>query len=132
MAHLRLDGDQRWVTPAVLPATIGRYRIFGLRGVGASAVVYHAFDPKHAKTAHCVVRYAKLGWSGDEVVAVVDRSKAGRDAGDFVGDVGKGIPVVSYNADGARNTAHARQAYIGQDLYTSGFEMGKRIATLVP
>src|SRR4051812_20946669 len=26
------------VTPAVLPATIGRYRIFGLRGVGASAV----------------------------------------------------------------------------------------------
>src|SRR5204863_1383185 len=44
----------------------------------------------------------------------------------------KGIPVVSYNADGARNTPHARQAYIGQDLYTSGFEMGKRIVKLVP
>jgi simple sugar transport system substrate-binding protein len=44
----------------------------------------------------------------------------------------KGIPVVSYNADGARNTPHTRQAYIGQDLYASGFEMGKRIATLVP
>jgi simple sugar transport system substrate-binding protein len=44
----------------------------------------------------------------------------------------KGIPVVSYNADGARNTPHARQAYIGQDLYTSGFEMGKRIVQLVP
>jgi simple sugar transport system substrate-binding protein len=44
----------------------------------------------------------------------------------------KGIPVVSYNADGARNTAHARQAYIGQDLYASGFAMGQRIATLVP
>src|SRR5438552_2432683 len=60
------------------------------------AVLAHdACDPRHAKTAHCVVRYAKLGWSGDEVVAVVDRSKAGRDAGDFVGDVGKGIPVVA-------------------------------------
>ncbi len=44
----------------------------------------------------------------------------------------KGIPVVSYNADGARKTSHARQAYIGQDLYTSGFEMGKRIVKLVP
>jgi simple sugar transport system substrate-binding protein len=44
----------------------------------------------------------------------------------------KGIPVVSYNADGARNTPHARQAYLGQDLYASGFAMGQRIATLVP
>jgi simple sugar transport system substrate-binding protein len=46
--------------------------------------------------------------------------------------LGKGIPVVSYNADGARAGSHARQAYIGQDLYTSGFEMGKRIVQLVP
>jgi simple sugar transport system substrate-binding protein len=46
--------------------------------------------------------------------------------------LGKGIPVVSYNADGARNAAHSRQAYIGQDLYASGFEMGKRIVGLVP
>lgn len=44
----------------------------------------------------------------------------------------KGIPVVSYNADGARTGAKARQAYIGQDLYASGFGMGARIATLVP
>ncbi len=43
-----------------------------------------------------------------------------------------GIPVVSYNADGARNTPHARLAYIGQDLYLSGFAMGQRIAQLVP
>jgi len=46
--------------------------------------------------------------------------------------LGKGIPVVSYNADGARGGSHARQAYIGQDLYVSGFEMGKRIVQLVP
>jgi simple sugar transport system substrate-binding protein len=39
-----------------------------------------------------------------------------------------GIPVVSYNADDPDN---ARLAYIGQDLYLSGQEMGKRIVELV-
>jgi simple sugar transport system substrate-binding protein len=46
--------------------------------------------------------------------------------------LGRGIPCVAYNADGARTGAKARQAYIGQDLYVSGFEMGKRILELVP
>ncbi|MGH2944763.1 MAG: sugar ABC transporter substrate-binding protein [Solirubrobacteraceae bacterium] len=40
-----------------------------------------------------------------------------------------GIPVVSYNADAPGND---RLAYIGQDLFQSGVEMGKRIAQLVP
>jgi simple sugar transport system substrate-binding protein len=40
-----------------------------------------------------------------------------------------GIPVLSYNADAAGN---ARLAYIGQDLFVSGQEMGARIAKLVP
>jgi simple sugar transport system substrate-binding protein len=40
-----------------------------------------------------------------------------------------GIPVVAYNADAATNT---RLAYIGQDLFLSGQEMGKHIASLVP
>ncbi len=40
-----------------------------------------------------------------------------------------GIPVVAYNADEPSN---ARLAYIGQDLFLSGQEMGKRIASLVP
>jgi simple sugar transport system substrate-binding protein len=39
------------------------------------------------------------------------------------------IPVVSYNADEPSNS---RLAYIGQDLFVSGQEMGKRIAELVP
>jgi simple sugar transport system substrate-binding protein len=39
------------------------------------------------------------------------------------------IPVLSYNADEPSN---ARLAYIGQDLFVSGQEMGKRIAQLVP
>ncbi len=38
-----------------------------------------------------------------------------------------GIPVVSYNAD----APNGRLAYVGQDLYGSGFEMGKRIVELV-
>jgi simple sugar transport system substrate-binding protein len=40
-----------------------------------------------------------------------------------------GIPVVSYNADAATN---ARLAYIGQDLFVSGQQMGQHIAQLVP
>jgi simple sugar transport system substrate-binding protein len=40
-----------------------------------------------------------------------------------------GIPVVAYNADAANNP---RLAYIGQDLYVSGQEMGAHIAALVP
>jgi simple sugar transport system substrate-binding protein len=39
------------------------------------------------------------------------------------------IPVVSYNADEPSNS---RLSYIGQDLFLSGQEMGKRIQTLVP
>ena len=46
--------------------------------------------------------------------------------------LGRGIPVVAYNADGARAGTKARMAYIGQDLYVSGFEMGKRIVGARP
>jgi simple sugar transport system substrate-binding protein len=41
-----------------------------------------------------------------------------------------GIPVVAYNADGGK--ANKRLAYIGQDNYQSGLEMGARIVSLVP
>src|SRR5260370_36204287 len=40
-----------------------------------------------------------------------------------------GIPAVAYNADAAGN---ARLAYIGQDLFKSGQQMGQHIAALVP
>ncbi|PWU20594.1 MAG: sugar ABC transporter substrate-binding protein [Candidatus Rokuibacteriota bacterium] len=42
-----------------------------------------------------------------------------------------GIPVVAYNADGGLTGSHNRMAYIGQQLYNSGFAMGQRIAGLV-
>jgi simple sugar transport system substrate-binding protein len=40
-----------------------------------------------------------------------------------------GIPVISYNADAPSNS---RLAYIGQDLFVSGQQMGAHIAALVP
>lgn len=44
--------------------------------------------------------------------------------------LGRGIPVVSYNADGGK--ANTRLAYVGQDNYQSGLELGARIASLIP
>jgi len=41
----------------------------------------------------------------------------------------RGIPVVAYNADGGK--ANKRLAYIGQDNYQSGLELGARLAGLV-
>jgi simple sugar transport system substrate-binding protein len=41
----------------------------------------------------------------------------------------RGIPVVSYNADGGRG--NKRLAYVGQDLYQSGLKFGARIVELV-
>lgn len=65
-------------------------------------LAHDALGPRTAKTANAVVKYAREGWSGDEVVAVVDRSKAGQDAGDHLGPHGRGIPVVASVADGLR------------------------------
>lgn len=42
-----------------------------------------------------------------------------------------GIPVFSYNADAPPGSANKRLAYIGQDLYQSGYRMGERIAAAV-
>jgi len=42
--------------------------------------------------------------------------------------LGKGIPVIGYNADAASNK---RLSYVGQDLYLSGYNMGQRIVSLV-
>jgi simple sugar transport system substrate-binding protein len=48
-----------------------------------------------------------------------------------------GIPVISYNADGTvtkgvPNIGTNRLCYVGQALYTSGQQLGKRIAQLIP
>jgi simple sugar transport system substrate-binding protein len=43
----------------------------------------------------------------------------------------KGIPVLAYNADVPAGNPNGRLAYIGQDLYASGYAMGQRIVNLV-
>jgi simple sugar transport system substrate-binding protein len=42
-----------------------------------------------------------------------------------------GIPVFAYNADAPAGSGNQRLAYIGQDLYQSGYQMGQRIVSLV-
>jgi len=42
-----------------------------------------------------------------------------------------GIPVFSYNADAPPGGGNKRLAYIGQDLYQSGYSMGERIVSMV-
>jgi uncharacterized NAD-dependent epimerase/dehydratase family protein len=70
-------------------------------------LAHDALGPRTAKTANAALKYAADGWSGDTVVAVVDRSKAGQDAGAFVGPHGAGVPVVASVADGLRLGADA-------------------------
>ena len=45
--------------------------------------------------------------------------------------LGKGIPVVSFNADGGSTGPKARLAYVGEDLRGTGVALGQRIAKLV-
>ena len=43
----------------------------------------------------------------------------------------KSIPVIAYNANGKEGQENPSLAYVGQDLFLSGVEMGKRIVDLV-
>ncbi len=52
-------------------------------------LAHGSFDTKHAKTAVGILRY-----SSHDVVAVVDRDQVGGDAGEVVGPVGEGVPIV--------------------------------------
>jgi simple sugar transport system substrate-binding protein len=61
-------------------------------------------------------------------IAVVD---ADAFSGPIQDALDQGIPVVSYNADGTGLGSTPRLAYIGQDLFGSGVEMGNRIVELV-
>jgi simple sugar transport system substrate-binding protein len=58
------------------------------------------------------------------------------DATAFISPINKaltaGIPVVTYNANGATNSPTNGMAYIGQELYASGQEVGARIAAGMP
>src|ERR687894_650820 len=43
----------------------------------------------------------------------------------------EGIPVIAYNANGEGSGTNPALAYVGQDLFQSGVEMGKRIVNIV-
>ena len=67
-------------------------------------------------------------------VAVIDQNAF---KGPVENAMNKGIPVLSYNADGTFVKGKAvigtnRLAYVGQALYISGQTMGNKIASLVP
>jgi simple sugar transport system substrate-binding protein len=57
------------------------------------------------------------------------------DATSFVSPIdsalAQGIPVVTYNANGSTANPVNGLAYVGQDLYTSGQEVGSRLASLM-
>ncbi|HVM45118.1 MAG TPA: DUF1611 domain-containing protein [Candidatus Thermoplasmatota archaeon] len=62
-------------------------------------LAHDKFGPQSAKTAMGAIVYSRNGWSGDDIACVIDRSKAGRDAGEFLGEVAKGIPIVASAAE---------------------------------
>jgi simple sugar transport system substrate-binding protein len=73
---------------------------------------------------------AAISAKADGLAVAVTDVRAFKDPVDKALDAG--IPVVSYNADGAvNNPGTNRLAYIGQDLFTSGVRLGERIVSLV-
>jgi simple sugar transport system substrate-binding protein len=72
------------------------------------------------------MRRAIDGRADGIAVSVIDRRAFNRPAAEALR---RGIPVVSYNADGG--VGNQRLAYVGQDLYQSGLKFGARIVELV-
>jgi len=73
------------------------------------------------------VNTAVSGRADGLAVAVVDKTAF---RGPIDAALDAGIPVVSYNADGARDDPGSnRLAYIGQGLYESGYALGQRALT---
>src|SRR5919112_6196580 len=68
------------------------------------------------------------GGANGIAVSVVDR-KAFNDPIQKALD--QGIPVIAYNANGEGPGTNPALAYVGQDLYQSGVEMGNRIVNIV-
>lgn len=64
----------------------------------AVLLAHDQFGPLTSKTAVCILRYSQTY----QTVAVIDRSKAGRAANEFVGEIGRGIPIVGHLRDALR------------------------------
>lgn len=63
------------------------------------AILAHdKFGPLTSKTGVCILRYSK----DYQVAAVIDRSKAGKSADEFVGPIGQNVPIVGHLKDALR------------------------------
>jgi uncharacterized NAD-dependent epimerase/dehydratase family protein len=62
----------------------------------ALILAHDKFNPVYGKTGVCLIRYRR-----SDIVGVVDRSKAGGDAGEFVAE-GRGLPIVRSVVEGLK------------------------------
>jgi simple sugar transport system substrate-binding protein len=108
--------------PFFVPAKNGSHDAASLLGVDVSWTGSTKSDAGQMVKA---MRHAIAGDADGIAVSIVDPTAfngATRLA------LSRGIPVVSYNADGGKQ--NKRLAYIGQDNYQSGLELGARLVSL--
>src|SRR5262249_34902635 len=105
-------------------------------GCGNHAATNPVLVPtQHGAADGCALVNCSYQWTGDEnadvgkMISAFNAAISAKAAGIAIAvtdksafenpikrALAKGIPVVSYNADGARTGSHARLAYMGQDL----------------
>jgi simple sugar transport system substrate-binding protein len=101
--------------------------IYGIEDAGAILGTTHQWTGSEGSDIGEMVNAMEVAISGgaDGIgVALVDLEAFN---GPTTDAMSQGIPVLSYNAD----APNGRMAYVGQDLYGSGFQMGLRIVDLV-
>lgn len=101
--------------------------VYGIEDAGALLGTTHQWTGSEGSDIGEMVNAmeAAIGSGADGIgVALVDLEAFN---GPIDEAINAGIPVLSYNADAQNN----RLAYVGQDLYGSGYEMGLRIVDLV-
>jgi simple sugar transport system substrate-binding protein len=101
--------------------------VYGIEDAGAMLGTKHQWAGSEGSDIGEMVNAteAAIGADADGIaIALVDLEAFNGPTDDALA---AGIPVLSYNADAPNN----RLAYVGQDLYGSGFEMGLRIVDQV-
>lgn len=101
--------------------------VYGIEDAGAILGTTHQWTGSEGSDIGEMVNAMEtaIGGGADGIgVALVDLEAFNGPTDDALA---AGIPVLSYNAD----APNSRLAYVGQDLYGSGFEMGNRIVDLV-
>ncbi|MHB8469834.1 MAG: substrate-binding domain-containing protein [Gaiellaceae bacterium] len=109
--------------PFFVPAKNGSHDASGLLGVSAEWTGSVSSDVGEMVRA---MRHAIHTGAAGIAVSIIDPSAFD---GPTALALHAGIPVVAYNADGGK--ANKRLAYIGQDNYQSGLELGARVVSLV-